>query len=118
MDDKCHQFTLQSFHHFLAEFTRLHHAIVTKSQFQPIPFGVILQFLRKFPIKNPFLKVFQKLLRKSIILETIVEKEVTCHDFVSILNTCSITLKETIIQDYDGNYEKFEVALYQYLQEA
>ena len=62
-----------------------------------------------FPIKNPFLKVFQNILKNNFF------KDInTCEDLAIVLNRCTSELKEKIRQEYNGNNENFETALYHY----
>jgi hypothetical protein len=112
LEEKCHQFLLDSLQKFLAEFTRIHSQLVVNSKLHPIPFRVVLQFLHSFPVKNPFLRVFQTFLKKNLPEEI---STVNLDDFAHILNACTSMIKEKIIQEYNGNYENFEIALYQYL---
>jgi hypothetical protein len=110
LEDKCHFFLLECYHKFLAEFTRIHPVLVAKSIHQPFPFSILVQFFRNFPVKNPFLKVFQNILKRNL-----PENIKTCEDLSNVLNHCTSELKEKIIQEYSGNFENFETALYQYL---
>lgn len=110
LDEKCHLFILECFQKFLSEFSRIHPSLVEKARMQPFPFSIVIQFLRNFPIKNPFLKVFQNILKKNFSQDIH-----TCEDLANVLNRCTSELKEKIRQEYNGNYENFETALYQYL---
>jgi hypothetical protein len=109
LDEKCHFFILECFQNFLSEFSRIHPSLVEKARMQPFPFYIIIQFLRNFPIKNPFLKVFQNILKNNFF-----EDINTCEDLAIVLNRCTSELKEKIRQEYNGNYENFETALYHY----